>query len=278
MSNTIYIFGDSFSVGYGLNPFQTVTPKRYKKYFQYAWHMRLNEFFNSDEYQIENHGMPGASNDVIKDKFLLSFPSFKKGDKIIVGITNFVRVGFLLDIDYHKGPQYLSITGATYLSYLHNLTLDNPVPNFIPENIKNHCTRYNISPKAFKGIMEYVDNWLFPMRFEDQNYKMIKKIYLGLVDYFKKLDIDLYLWDSTIWGFGENITSWSKDAYKDSHWSPNGNSFFLNFLLWGIENDHRYLDEELLRKHKQEIDAFAKKTKLDVYIPHDVLDDMRTIY
>lgn len=272
MSNTIHIYGDSFSAGHGLNPFVSIIPKQYKPYYKYTWGVQIAEFLQG--YSINNKGVSGASNELIKDSLLSEINSFQEGDIVVVGVTQFARLSILLDLDYHRGPQYLCITGLSIIEYLKNLNSDNPQSDFIPKVHQKKCERYNISPSIIHDTFKYMDNWYFDKKYEEQNQRQLKKIYYNLIEFFNRVGVKMYVWDYTVWGYGESLSSWSKGDYEDKHWSPNGQNFFLNYLLWGIENDYRYLDLKLLRSHKDSILEFSKQNSLDTYISHD--EEIRT--
>lgn len=272
MSKTIHIFGCSFSAGYGLNPQISNIPHSYSSYYKDTWGVRIKDFF--DDYNIVNHAIPGISNEVNKDLLLKNINTFNKGDIVIFGVTDFKRLSVLVDKDHPYGKAHFNITGQGYRQYLENLMSKQPISKFIPHYLESFFYTNELDHTHFNSAINFYQDFIYKGRFALQNETHFKELITSLTEFFDKLDIKLYAWDSTIWFEGENTATWSDFEYKDYHWSPNGNNFFLGYLLWGIKNNYRFLDLELFTKYKVEIEDFTSSKSLDVYIDHSPIAPM----
>ena len=268
MSKKIHIFGDSFSAGFGFKKDLGRVPRRYSKYAGCTWDVKIEQFLK--DYEVVNYAVPGCSNEVSKDSLLQNMNSINKGDIIVFGLTDHFRLSVLIDENHDfKTGRYFNFTTAGYLKYLQNIA-DNKFlgQQHVPNYILIMLNKLNIDFDRFTALVNYYSSFVDRRDIALQKESYYKKTLDGLISFFGKLDVKMYVWDSTIRGDGENIRIWSKKAYDDLHWSPNGNNFFLGMLLWSMENNHSYLDLDFLRTHKEEIVKYTKSVNLDKYIKY----------
>lgn len=269
MPKHIHIFGDSFSAGFGFEKKLGKVPRKYSKYAGCTWDEKIKLYFK--DYEVVNYAVPGCSNEVSKDSLLQNINSFKKDDIVIFGLTDHYRLSVLIDEnrDFKIG-RYFNFTTAGYLKYLQNIEENKFLgQQHVPNYIAISMDRLGLNIEQFTSLVDYYSNFIDKEDLANQRELYYKKTLNGLISFFGKLDVKMYVWDATIRGDGENILTWSNKEYDDLHWSPNGHNFFLGFLLWSMENNHRYLDLNFLRAHRKDVDSYTKLVNLNKYVKHD---------
>ena len=271
MAKHIHIFGDSFSAGFGFRSSLSKVPRKYSPYQTCSWDQNINLFLK--DYEVINYAVPGCSNEVSKDSLLQNINSLEKGDIVIFGLTDYYRLSILVDESKKtKIGRYFNLTTAGYLKYLQQKREKKFLGQLhIPNYLATALTYLDISFDVFPALVDYYESFIDDKRFAKQREAYYKKTLEGLISFFGRLDIKMYVWDSTIIGYGENIDEWSNGEYNDLHWSPNGNNFFLGFVLWAIENNQRNLNLNTLRAHRKDIDEYTKFLHLDTYVKHEPL-------
>ena len=269
LKKTIHIFGDSYSTGYGLNPDVSKIPDRYIRFRKYIWCERIIQFLK--DYRVVNYAEPGSDCATAKDKLLANLTKIKQGDIVILGLTTFRRKSILVNKGDTFKPEYIHITGAHYIQYYENKISKTPVKDFVPFSLQYVCDLHRIPTTKLNTAFEYLDSFHFDDKIQEENQKYQRTVIKGITDFLNLSNVNMYVWDSTLWEVGEDIRAWSDNEYRDSHWSPNGNNFLLGFLLWGIHTNHRYLDSNLLNSKREEVDSFMSSKSLDKYIEHNLV-------
>lgn len=272
MTKNIHIFGDSYSAGYGFNRDVGRVPSIYSPYSNCSWDQKINLFLK--DYKVINYAIPGSSNEVSKDSLLQNINSIEKGDIIIYNLTDYYRLSILANENHHhKIGKYFHFTSAGYLSYLQDNREKEPLEQLsIPYYLTLDLDKLNISYDSFTSLVGFYEAFIDDERFAKEKEEYFEKTLNGLISFFSKLDVQMYVWDSTLRGDGETINQWSNGEYNDLHWSPNGHNYFLGFILWAIENNKRNLNFNTLRVHRKNIDEYTKSIGLNNYIKHDPLD------
>lgn len=261
--STLHIYGDSFSTGYGLNKSVGFVQKPFGKYVPYTWDKNICNFF--DYSNVSNKARPASSNEVIHNTFIGDMINFKRGDTVIIGLSDSSRMS--LPVNYNKKEvEYLNINGAIYRESLINSISDNPEVNFIPDYLKPVCSRNNIPITMFTTALKFYEEWREDETFTKMRYSMLKDRILENIKFLATLGVAVYVWDSALWYMYENINSWTKGKYVDFHWSPNGHRSFLSLLIWCIDNSYNYIDTELYGNNESAILNFSKSKSLDQYI------------
>ena len=254
MSNTLHIFGDSFSAGVGVDIKQGTppnVPKTYKSYSQYAFYK------NIEGYRLINYARPGASNELIILSVMKALPDIKKGDMVVVGLTEWARVSVPLKPNKKHDTLNLNLTGGFFLEHIQSKRLD-----YI-EHLKKET---DITVEQIDVAFKFYELLTFPKKYAN----LKKDYYINSVsrfgDHLTSMGVSFYMWDYTLWEKFEILSKWSNGEYPDNHWSPNGHRSFLGLLLWGIDNNVAYLNESIYTSNKKKISNYIKSIGLNQYI------------
>ena len=212
MTNTLHIYGDSFSAGYGLTPRISNIPPGYAQYESFTWNKNITNFIPNIE--VKNNAIPGSSNEIIQSIFLKDLNTFKSGDIVVIGLSDYSRISTILNYQNGKVTDYLHLTGRAYMLHAQNLLSKTPIKNFIPHYLKEVFGKNNLPASMFTNGMEFLHDFYLNDKIRDSKRDYFKDCYLSLVEFLSKQGISLYVWDSTIWGDGENIITWSSNTYK----------------------------------------------------------------
>ena len=254
MSNTLHIFGDSFSAGVGVDIEQGTpphVPKTYKSYSQFAFYKNIKG------YKVVNHAVAGASNELISVSLMKALPTIKKGDMVVVGLTEWARVSVPLKKNKKHITLDLNLTGGFFLEHIQEKRLD-----YI-EHLKKET---GITEEQINVAFKFYELLTFPQKYAD----LKKDYYVGAVTQFGNhlynLGVKFYMWDYTLWELFENMSTWSDGEYPDGNWSPNGNRSFLGLLLWGIHTNTTYLNASVYKSNKKQVIRYMLEIGLDQYI------------
>lgn len=239
MYNTLHVFGDSFSAGVGVDIEQGLLPhvsKGYRKYSNTAF------YNNIPANKITNYAVPGNSNEFILLCLTKAINNIKKGDIVVLGLTEWARVTVPLKRS-KKDNLNLNLTGGFFIEHLQSHRLE------YVEYLKRET---DLTTSEVNAAFKFYELLTFPKRRSD----LRRDYYLDSVSHFGKYltnkGVKFIMWDYTLWEMFENLLDWSKGEYEDGHWSPNGHMSFLGYLLWGLDNNITYLNASnyMLNKSK----------------------------
>jgi len=166
MKNKLWIFGDSVSAGTG----QDKNHEYYKRFLEpynlekKEWGVYLSEKLNLE---LKQQSIGGLSNDAILRKVIENLSNFKKGDIVIIGLTDRFRFEMLLP--HHEKSEYQSFLVHEFYDDMDNSnSMNNLHPNKdINDTIRNY-TRYihlesisyiNVSiAKQLKSIIDHLNS------------------------------------------------------------------------------------------------------------------------
>ena len=254
MFNTLHIFGDSFSAGVGVDIEQGTpphVPKTYKSYSQYAFYK------NIEGYKLNNHAIPGMSNELIILSILRQLPNIKNGDLVVVGLTEWARVSVPLKKHKKLKTLDLNLTGGFFLEHIQSKKLE-----YI-EHLKNET---DITEEQIDIAFKFYELLTFPQKYADLKREYYVESVSQLGKHVSNIGAKFYMWDYTLWELFETMSQWSHGEYLDGHWSPNGHRSFLGILLWGIQNNTTYLNSSVYKSNKKQVIKFTKEAGLNQYI------------
>lgn len=214
MINTLWTFGDSYTVPFGI---VTVTNRQNKvlkdhfngKYVDNTWQKEVMKVIPTKEFK--NISMPGGSNREILAYVIDNLHNFKKGDQIVLGLTRGDRIEFTNEYSKPKYDAFLNHRDAVSVV---NFSDIGKISETTPGNYK-----YLID--CFENRIENNDRYMFY-----EHYPLYKlALYIS-----KSLGIDIVVWDPTNWKYYENIKEMTEGLINDPHWSPNGNIEFSKKL------------------------------------------------
>ncbi len=166
MKNKLWIFGDSVSSGVG----QDNNHEYYKRFLE-PYNIEKKEYgvYLSEKLDLElkQLSIGGLSNDAILRKVIENLSKFKKGDRVIIGITDHFRFEMLLP--HHQKSEYKSFLVHEFYEDVDNPNLMNNLhPNTDINNAIRNYTRYihlesitytNVSiSKQLKSIMKHLNS------------------------------------------------------------------------------------------------------------------------
>ena len=175
MKNKLWIFGDSVSAGTG----QDKNHEYYKKFLEpYNIEKKEHGVYLSEKLNLElkQLSIGGLSNDAILRKVIENLSNFKKGDRIIIGITDHFRFEMLLP--HHEKSEYKS-----FLVHEFYQDIDNP-------NLMN-----NLHPNT--DINNSIRNYTRYIHLESLSYTnvSISKQLRSIMDHLNSIGIDTFIWN-----------------------------------------------------------------------------------
>lgn len=243
MYNTLHVFGDSFSAGVGVDINQGVpvpVPKGYRKYTNTAF------YNNVPCNHIVNHAVPGISNEFILLSLTKAINDIKKGDVVVLGLTEWARVTVPLK-ENKKRNLNLNLTGGFLLEHIQLKRLD------YVEYLKKQT---DLTDEEVNVAFKFYELLTFP----EHRSKLKADYYIDSVSHFGRYleskGVKFIMWDYTVWTKFETLVEWSKGVYSDGHWSPNGHMGFLGYLLWGLENNVTHLNEQNYKTNYSKIPKY----------------------
>lgn len=240
MYNTLHVFGDSFSAGVGVDINQGVpvpVPKGYRKYTNTAF------YNNVPCNHIVNHAVPGISNEFILLSLTKAINDIKKGDVVVLGLTEWARVTVPLKGNKKRSIN-LNLTGGFFLEHLQSKRLD------YVEYLKKAT---DLTDEEVNAAFKFYELLTFPKHRSElkADYYIDSVSHFGR--YLESKGVKFIMWDYTVWAKFETLVEWSKGVYSDGHWSPNGHMGFLGYLLWGLDNNITYLNASDYKLNKSKV-------------------------
>lgn len=229
----IYLFGCSFTRGSGLIPEpeigRDIASIKTNKYQDMIWGEYLKDYYNCE---ILNFGEGGAGNAYIRDTVVKEMSKFKKGDTVIIGITNSTRLSF---------PLYNKVTRKEQFMHI----LPNVIEFFKDTIAKDESPHWNGST-IDRDYVDAVSNYYMEVisRYEVFLDKHNTQLIESLHSFLNSNGINCILWDRGLWRFCETITAWTGGSVVDKHWSPNGHRYFSFLIKEAIEKKVPFLGLE----------------------------------
>tara|TARA_B100001113_G_scaffold323794_1_gene295024 strand:+ start:402 stop:1148 length:747 start_codon:yes stop_codon:yes gene_type:complete len=239
----LWIYGDSFSVGSGLNRISNPPPS--------AWPTIIAEELN---YKLVNRAKGGASCSSIIQELCQSMHYIKENDFVIIGGTHAARM------DYWDwvAKYWINITPGLAQNDMMYLPSQGRKNKYIAFHEKSILGDGIGRPDLRKLMAKYFIN----IRYEGEEFywERYLRIFQGLQKELKRRNIDSILWNW--WGPGLNEITPDKEikdvtelvnnnanfcyetlvdrGIKDYHWSDKGNKQFANRLVEKILNGETY--------------------------------------
>lgn len=253
MYNTLHVFGDSFSAGVGVDIHQGIlptVPKGYRKYTNTTFYNNIpcNE--------VVNYAKPGISNEFILLTLIKAMPNIKPGDLVVLGLTEWARVTVPIAKSREKNLN-LNLTGGYYLEHLQVKRLD---------HIEHLKLESGLTVEEVDTAFKFYELLTFPQHRSDIKRDYYLEAVKPYGSFLTDMGVKFVMWDYTLWGRYEILTTWSKGVYEDGHWSPNGHRSFLGYLLWGLQNNVTYLNRSHYKSNRVKVLKYAADLGLDGYI------------
>jgi len=209
MKNTLWVFGDSMTFGHGcnVNCFSDIRLQYdlYKKEGDDIWPNHLAKLQN---YNVNNFGKNGASNDFILDSIIDNFHLIKENDIVIINMTLHGRIDVPIDNNIH-----------------HILSSYEGAKNILNKN----CIDNKDKIEAIINFQYYFSDDVFYKNRHKKRFDFIKKRLLNE----SKVKF-CYIWsledDDELYASFETIYKHTNGLIKDTHFSFNGHLSFAHFL------------------------------------------------
>lgn len=218
MINTLWVFGDSFSVPTGIVPYKTrqeeVKPDHFNgKYIDKAWYNVILKEIKVN--QFKNISQAGGSNLEILGFIIDKLPFIQHDDQVIIGLTGGERILHTwTDAPNNKAFQ-------SFPSPIHVILTD--------DILKLKVRQGNIFRKESSYIVDQIDNrFNFSDHYKHYEHYPILKLALYIYNFLCR---NVIIWTPIMWPLYENITTMTKGKEEDPHWSPDGNKEFGERVL-----------------------------------------------
>ena len=251
--NTLWVFGDSFSYGTGINfqleidvaksqflfkdiDWDSLSMTQQEEYvYKYSpnstkfkrigvfneyktWADRLADHYSC---KLENHAYPGYTHEQILKNLLKFLPSMKAGDKVVIGTTRGQRMWVPIG-DFHKGGSKMGSSCALDVAFEHE-----------DQYRKNGTYDYSqFTKEQHRVLVDYRYSILSPKaEVVEEEWKCI---FNSLLDYLLTRNITGICWGSNYWEIYESFDR-SNYGIQDGHWTPKGNKDFYIHILNELE-------------------------------------------
>lgn len=219
--NTLWAFGDSMTFGHGCNiecdSKTRINYLPFKKDGDDIWTNHLAKFLN---YDVQNLGKNGASNDYIFDCIIDNYNSIKPNDVVVINMTLHGR----MEVPFKNGT-YSILSG-----YENNKVFLSDI-EFKPDNI--------IPQRAKEDGGEKIEA-LINFQYHFSNHQFYKDRHIKRFDFIKQRLLNelkvkyVYIWsledDLRVYASFETINKATNGVVKDTHFSFNGHFNFAHFL------------------------------------------------
>jgi len=219
-------------------------------------------------YGVQQRGWGGVGRQGVLRNVLFFLQDYKPGDVVVIGVTTHSRLDFITEYDRDKRK----IVNRPFWLYDAEEALglaDYPLSDW--KKIGSRDER--------RVIAEYFMELHDPDKGKDTLAVMADKFnsdtLYSIAGMLRRLDIEVYLWDYTLWmsdvngvelvdnsttyrGLGsgrgqetyfETIENWAKGVETgNGHWSPNGSYKAGNFFHWCIERGCETFDKKYLKE------------------------------
>jgi len=218
MINTLWVFGDSFSVPLGIIPYTSRRGIFRSDLFDNqqrdsAWYNQIKKEVGVKE--IKNTSLPGANNNEILTYLIDKLPFFEQGDQVIIGLTGCGRVEHTWD-NVPNQNAFQTFSSQVWVT----MTYDIPRLKELQGKDFHKQSGYLVD--------EINNQHLYSSRYMHYQHYPILKLALYIYNFLCK---DVIVWHPILWREYENITTYTKGRYTDNHWSPNGNIEFSKTII-----------------------------------------------
>lgn len=203
MENKLWVFGDSFTKGGGLAPFNTFYKETYKG--QKIWPDIVGEKLNLD---VINHGYSWCNTELLIRNILYYLPDITHNDIVIFSNTDVC---------------------STLLSPMRN-------DNIVLRASRPFDEGYPFVDTKEKQITkEYVENCIVPYEKEFDRFwiESLTAVYNMLV----RLNIKTVFWTRDLWKQFESIEQATQGRIVNIHWSWKGHEQMADYILKQLNND-----------------------------------------
>ena len=214
----VYFYGDSFTSGYRLtHEFLDCYPQQGIKH----WAAELNHYITGVDEKGTNYSLSGNCNQQILVKLSTTYNQFKKGDFVIIGLSDPSR--------------QITFTDKDIIPMFGNdkETLEQTVKNRVKEVD-------GLNPEVAKYTL------LYSTFVKDQQRSFFNHYYVRVFKMFVKLlrekGVNAVVWDSSLWPYFETISEATDNECEETHWSYKGNWDFYKFIKDNL--DHEYLNKD----------------------------------
>ena len=251
----LYVFGCSFSFGSHIFQIGKATNGIFyqDQFHEYWWGHQVARYLNMN---VHNYAVGGGSNDTVMYRAIRESINLCEDDVVMLGRTQGDRVS-LEAYRHHLYPG-----GGTDLNrgITNAISNDDIQPEFKKE-LKRQLSDL-MKPASDEELDLLVANhllWYAPDDRAEIYSKFYEKQFQWLGNLLSRTGAKVITWDYTIWNKFETITEWLRNRatvgqrWKDSHWSPNGNTGFAAFVIDAIQRDEFFINEFHVKTRKEEI-------------------------
>lgn len=224
--NTLWAFGDSFTVGSGCIPLEGT-----KYYYEYPERRverglfveRLADHFNLN---LQNLALAGSSNQMIIDDIIDNAAKFKKGDRVIVGMSDSAR----LETFVSRGAPEVSLYPPPGVTDLEEQGWSRfPLTHYIASTDIKYWAPF--TKQQANLIQKYIVEVVLPCATYKEYHSIQQTIKL-----LKALKIESgYVWNASQWRMYDTIFKDTNGKIEDYHFSWKGHEDFANKVIkeWG---------------------------------------------
>jgi hypothetical protein len=210
-NNNLFIFGDSFS-----------GPMMFKLFGEFGFELQPHWFEIISEkldLTLSMYSQGGCCNQQIIDNFYFNIEQLKSGDVAIIGDTAITRI-----------MGYSEEEGCIY-------TLNNdeyfPIPKDTYEVVESE-----LNSKKDRNLVHYIYHNVIKYEKEWRDY--YEKHYNNIIKICQQKGVECYFWSYDYWWDFTSISMETNHKIIDSHWGPNGNKYFADYMLHRIKNKDYY--------------------------------------
>lgn len=251
----LYVFGCSFSFGshifqIGKSPVGIFYQDQFHEYW---WGHQVARYLDMN---VHNYAVGGGSNDTVMYRAIRESINLCEDDVVILGRTQGDRIS-LEPYRHHLYPK-----GGTDINrgITRSLSDDDMAQEF-KDRLKKHLSDL-MKPASDEELDILVTNhlvWYAPDEKAEVYNVFFEKQFQYVGNLLSRTGAKVIVWDYRIWNKFESITEWLrnrtivKQRWKDSHWSPNGNTGFAAFVIDAIQRDEFFINEHHVKTRKEEI-------------------------
>ena len=231
MINTLWVFGDSFSVPLGVMPYTSRRGKFETDLFDNqqrdsAWYNQIKKEVGVKE--IKNTSLPGANNNEILTYLIDKLPFFEQGDQVIIGLTGGDRVEHTWD-DVPNQNAFQTFSSQVWVTMTYDLSRLKEIQG------------KDFHKKSGYLVDEIHNHQMYNDRYMHYQHYPILKLALYIYNFLCK---DVIVWLPHLWEAYEDITTYTKGGFVDEHWSPNGNIEFSKRIIPLVGKGFKVLKKE----------------------------------
>lgn len=231
--NTLWAFGDSFTIGNGCidiagTHYYSEYPERRVK--RGIFPERLADHYNL---KLVNKAFAGSSNQMILESIIDNLSNMKKGDRVIVGMSDSAR----LETFVSRGGPEPTLTPPANTTLEEQRWFRTPLTHYIASTDIKYWAPF--SKQQANLIQKYIVEVILPIATykEYHEVQLVKKLTKVLPCEY------IYIWGALQWSQYEDIFTATKGKLKDYHFSWKGHEDFANKVIKEWKKSKFYVDK-----------------------------------